>query len=454
MLLLGIGCSAWAAGTQVRVAPDDGLFSNDYKLQVNGKPVEVYRARTLDAPFADKQWDYGGPYSFANFDVESPVEIRITSERDLGNTVIRPASDAVKMEIVDSHTLVLKLCEPRKFSIEPDGFNGPLLLFGNPPERNIPDPNDPNVIYFGPGVHKPEKITLTDHQTLYLSAGAVVKAGVEVRGTNIRIAGRGILDASDWKWRHGPFREVIPIFGTHVVVEDITVRGPYHWTIVPRNSRHVTVRNVKICGSRVQNDDGINPCNSSDVLITDCFIRTDDDCIAMKGFEYTSAESNVERITVENCIFWCDRARIFLLGHESRAAYMRDIRLQNLDIIHFSMFPFLFEPGEDMRLENITVENVRLNGNGQHNLIRLRPMVNKYMHKQVPGFVRDVRFKNIEVDGTPGPYLIEVIGADATHTVEDVVFENVVIAGEPLDKEAKRMKIGAHTENIRIEHAN
>ena len=54
----------------------------------------------------------------------------------------------------------------------------------------------------------------------------------------------------------------------------------------------------------------------------------------------------------------------------------RQITLRNLEIIHFTMTPFLFEPGEDMRLEDITVENVRLHGEGQREFIRLKPVVN------------------------------------------------------------------------------
>jgi hypothetical protein len=61
---------------------------------------------------------------------------------------------------------------------------------------------------------------------------------------------------------------------------------------------------------------------------------------------------------------WCDRARIFLFGHESRAPFMRGMTLRDLDINHFTMTPFLFELGEEMRLEDVTVENVRLHGEG------------------------------------------------------------------------------------------
>lgn len=355
------------------------------------------------------------------------------------------------MRIEGEHTVVVTLPGPRKISIEPEGKRGPLLLFANPLEENPPKPDDPNVVYFGPGVHRPERIVLKSHQTLYLAGGAVVKGGVIAEGENIRILGRGILDSSDWEWRKGPTPTVISIQGSDVEVSGITVRGASHWTIVPVHSQRVTIRNVKICGGRVQNDDGINPCNSQDVLITDCFIRSDDDCVAMKGLNFIEGNNNVERIRVENCVLWCDRARIFLLGHESRAPFMRDITLTNLDIIHFSMTPFLLEPGEDMRLENVLVENVRLHGEGQRELIRLRPVVNQYMRKKTPGFIKDITFRNITVEGPPGPYRVQIYGADEEHNVRDVIFENVTILGEKLGRESDRLEIGPHVDGIKFQ---
>ena len=336
------------------------------------------------------------------------------------------------MRLESDRVLVVSLPGPRKLSVEPDGRKGPLLLFANPPEVDPPKPETPGVIYFGPGIHRPGRIEVASHQTLYLAAGAIVKGGVWAQGENIRITGYGILDGSGYEWRKGPTPHVISIRGTNVDVSGLTIRGASHWTIVPRDSRHVTIRGVKLCGSRVQNDDGINPCNSQDVRITDCFIRSDDDCVALKGLEFSAPNSNVERITVEDSILWCDRARIFLLGHESRAPFMRGITLRNLDILHFTMTPFLFEPGEEMRLEDVTVENVRLHGAGQAELIRLRPVVNQYMRNQVPGHVRNIRFRNVNLTGTPGRYRVHLSGADATHAVRDVTFENVVVLGEPL----------------------
>ena len=432
-------------------APAGEVSSSDYQVQVADQKIDTYMARVLDPPFAGKRWDFGGPYSFANFDMSGSVVVRITSKRSLRNVVIRPQSYCIKPTLVNDHTLTLTLDRPLKFSVEPDGKKAPLLLFANPIETDSYKAGDEGIVYFGPGIHKPEKIVMESNQTLYLAGGAVVKAEVLVKGTNILICGRGILDGSDWQWRTGPVGNLIAIRNsTDVEINGITLRGSSHWSIVPKNSKRITVRNVKLCNSRVQNDDGINPCNSQDVLITDCFIRSDDDCIALKGLDFSAANSNVEQITVENSTLWCDRARIFLLGHESRAAFMRNITIRNLDIIHFTMTPFLLEPGEDMRLENITIEDIRMHGEGQREFIRLRPVVNQYMRKKVPGFIRNVQFKNITLDGQPGDYLVQLEGADPEHNVRDITFENVSIAGVKLEKESKQMRIGKHTENLKF----
>ena len=48
-----------------------------------GQPVAVYTARTLDPPFAGKEWDFGGPYAFANVTTDEQIGVRVTSRRSL-----------------------------------------------------------------------------------------------------------------------------------------------------------------------------------------------------------------------------------------------------------------------------------------------------------------------------------------------------------------------------------
>lgn len=372
--------------------------------------------------------------------------------------MIRPLSAGIEPKI-EGNSFTFTLNKPCKLSIEPEGRIEPLLIFANAPEVNPPNEDDPNVIYFGPGIHKPEKINLSSGQTLYLAGGAIVKGGVDVTGNDIKIKGRGILCGNDWPWRNGPGSMIRIKEATNVTVEGIILRGSWSWTIPIYNSDSVAITNVKLVCSKNPNDDGINPCNSQRIYIRDCFIRTDDDCIAMKGIKFGSANDNVEYITVEDCLLWGDRARIFLLGHESRAQYMRHIVLRNLDILHFNMTPFLFEPGEEMAIEDVRVEDVTAYADypkhinaGPFDLIRLKPTVNQYMKTKVPGTIKNIHFKNIVLTGEEkqGWYPISVKGADAEHMVSNVTFENISWFNHPLEEDSPQVKIEGNTQNIRF----
>jgi polygalacturonase len=236
-----------------------------------------------------------------------------------------------------------------------------------------------------------------------------------------------------------------------VDVEDIILRGSWGWTIVPDRSHDVRIRNVKICNGRVQNDDGINPVNSQRVLIEDCFIRSDDDCIALKGLHGADA-GYVEDIRVRNCTLWCDRARVFLLGHESRAGFMRNIAVEGVDIVHFAMTPFLLEPGEEMVLCDVRFENIRLEGRGQGSLIRLKPSVNQYMKTRVPGRIENVAFRGVGVvqGGGPEDYLIEILGHDAEHGVRGVTLDRVTVNGRAVMAGWPSLRIGAFAEGVDV----
>jgi len=447
-------------------APEGEILSEDYILEVNGQNVDIYLAKIaeLENPpdWTLKPEHVGGPYSFAYFDFSGEITLKVSSlKKPLDQVVIRPLSAGITPE-VDGNSISFTITKPCKLSIEPDGRIEPLLIFANPPERDPPPEDAEHVLYFGPGIHKPERIELHSGQTLYIAGGAIVKGGVAVSGNNIKIRGRGMLCGNDWPWRNGPGSMIRMNEASNVLVEDIILRGSWGWTVPIYNSDSVSINNIKLVCGRNPNDDGINPCNSQRVYIRDCFIRTDDDCIAMKGIRLDSENNNVENIVVENCLLWADRARVFLLGHESRAQFMRHIVLKNLDILHFNMTPFLFEPGEDMTIEDVLVENVTAYADYPHqpgaqsfDLIRLNPVVNQYMKKKVPGRIHDLQFKNVSLTGKKieGKYPVIVTGADTAHSVSDVTFENIRWFEQPLHEHSPQVKIGANTSNIRFLHA-
>jgi hypothetical protein len=159
--------SAVKAGEVTRwKAPEVEQLSSAYRVTVDGISVPVYTAQSV----------HGGDYAFTMFDFTGAVNVAVTArtESGLSRVVIRPKSARIPSQ-TQGDTLTFTLDSPRKLSIEPHEINEPLLLFANRPENNPPKQGDPNVVYFGPGIHKPKRIVLKAGQTLYLAGGAVVK---------------------------------------------------------------------------------------------------------------------------------------------------------------------------------------------------------------------------------------------------------------------------------------
>ncbi len=77
---------------------------------------------------------------------------------------------------IDGTQVTLAIAEPCNLTVEiNDDWVHSLHLFANPIEANAPQPNDPHVIYFGPGIHEIKAgITVGSGQTLYLAGGAIL----------------------------------------------------------------------------------------------------------------------------------------------------------------------------------------------------------------------------------------------------------------------------------------
>ncbi len=470
--------------------PTDPLSCQDYKVWVNGRPVSVHGAKSCKPPFPFKCFKAGthpgiklarpdasqgpaqiaeagnAPYSFASFPAEGPVEVEITSLLPLDNVQVRPA-EAAAVKHVDKNTMTLALAGPTKLSIEPDGRYGGLLLFANEPEREIPDPDDPKVHYYEPGYHRAGVIELRDSETLYLAEGAVVEGGIYAKDAhNIRIMGRGILCGDPWGWRAGPQAHMVMLNETeNIHIEGIVLRCSWQWTMRTLGCRHVTIRNVKLCQGKNLNDDGIDPCSTSDVLIEDCFIRTHDDNISVKA--HCEDRRPSERIEIRRCLHWSDLSRILMIGPESHADRIGGIHMHDCEVIYLGppinktgfgdwdgCAPFVcIEAGEDCRMENITIENIKVHVEADRDgkdVILIEPTVNPFMKRQTMGDIRDVCFRNIAFVGEFCRPAIRLWGKDEAHTVEGVRFENITLFGHALDCDYPGLTVGQFADRIEI----
>jgi hypothetical protein len=459
-----------------------------YTVTVNGQPVPVYGAKSCMPPFPFKVFKAGthpgiklarpdawggpaqiaeagnAPYAFACFPVSGPVQVKITSPVPLDKVRVRPAGAAV-VNGTSGHVMTLTLPGPSKLSIEPDGRHGGLLLFADPPETDVPDPDDPKVHYYGPGLHRAGVIQLHDGETLYLAPGAIVEGGIFAKeAKNIRIMGRGILCGDPWGWRAGPQPHLVMLnHSENIHIEGIVLRCSWQWTIRMLGCRNVTLINLKLCQGKNLNDDGIDPCSTSDVLIKDCFIRTHDDNVSIKA--HCDDRRPSERIEIRHCLHWSDLSRILMVGPESHADRIGDIHMHDCEVLYLGppikktgfgdwdgCAPFVcIEAGEDCRMERITIENVKVHVEADRDgkdVILIEPTINPFMKRQTMGDIRDVLFRNIAFVGEPCCPTIRVWGKDAAHTVERVRFENVTLFGRPLTPAYPGLTLGAHTAEI------
>lgn len=175
------------------------------------------------------------------------------------------------------------------------------------------------------GIHEAKPFVLKDNVTLELAEGAVLLASTNiadyaakegercfiyaVNATNVSIVGKGTIAGRGWafKERKGLAGEsqpqALPVMMRFsccrgVRLEDFTYRDCGAWGCHLRNCDGVTMRRVK-CFSHANNtNDGID-VESSNVLIEDCDIDSDDDALVFK----TESDKTfpVTNVVVRNC---------------------------------------------------------------------------------------------------------------------------------------------------------
>jgi len=459
--------SATASELKTYPSPDAEKVISSYSVYVDGKSLDIYKAMSPNFE--------GGEYYFTYFDFSGEVDVRITSQKSCASAEVFP--DIFNAKKVGNE-ISFKADRPFNLALLRNEREMPLLIFGNSIESDAPKPDDANVKYFGAGLHVLDSIELKDNQTLYIAGGAVVKASVEARGKNIRVRGRGILSFDHRERLVGNAVNFTDCKDLNI--EGIILRGAMTWTLVLRRCRDVNIDGIKICGSRMINDDAIDICNSSGVYIKDCFIRAQDDIIAVKGmymsddgkfvYKRSMAAQSVdasfacEDISVENCVLWTDRANIFRIGYECWTPYMKNLRAKNIYVVYYgtpyrnprevwSKAIVWLQPSEGMPISDMSFENIFVRSDGRDMpLVIVNPRVTDYLENSEPGSVENCRFSNIKVFGKKKDFRGEIFieGARADRRVSNVSFENIEYFGEKLKKDSAPFEIGKFTDAISV----
>lgn len=418
VLCLFPACSPSAApGETVTYPAVDGMkTSESYRVTVNGQPVWVEQVGP----------DGVEGLHVANFSCEGPQEVVIETDAPVRDYSIQPHSAAIRGS-VRKNRLQLRLDGPRQLYIR-IGSLPYLALFANPLETDVPAPDAPGVRYYGPGVHDAGRIALEDGMTVYIAGGAVVNGSFFGTGRGVRILGRGSLNGN------------LSVTGcADLRVEGIFMRSTRGWTNTVTNSVNTVYRNVKVFShTGTWGLDGINPVSSKGFLIEDCFIRTRDDCIAVK------ANGNPEQfdlscrdVLVRGCVLvgW-DHADGMTLGFELNGGTVENIRMEDCDILQargsgrtggHAAFSIVCDGASQVR--NISYEDVRVESDIEYkNLEIILTEAERYGNGQM-GSVSDIRLKNVRWENPSRPFTL--VG-HPTRFVENVLFEDCYVGGKPL----------------------
>lgn len=444
--------SAASAAVKVWPAPAGEPLSKDYVVSVEGVSCPVYLAKVAPAD-QKSRWaamddkknlaSYFDRASFATFDMSGRARVKVTCPAAVTCVRILPASLGIKPSI-SGNIISFILARPKPVTVEVNGtWVGALHLFANPPETDVPKPADPNVVYYGPGIHEVSHVVVGDGKTVYLAGGAVVRAVIrpdekyeissysglktysptfELRGSHISFRGRGILDCEACTTHS---RHPLWVQGSDIRIEGVIIRDSPIWTIPVRQSDRVTVRNVKLIGRRA-NSDGIDICNSRDVKVEGCFIRTLDDLIVVKS---DKGQGPVKRILARDCVLWNEVAHALSVGAEL-SEEVDDVRFEDCDVIHDMgrEWSLRVYHADAATVSNIQFENIRLEESPRLISVWIGKAV--WSRDQERGHIRGVVFKNIDVAKGSPP--IELTGFDGAHAVEGVTFENMTMGGKRL----------------------
>ncbi len=448
---LFIAESAHAGSVTVWPAPEGETLSQDFAVTVEGQTSPVYIARVAPEK-PDLRWkamddkansaDFFENAAFTTFDMQGKVEVVVTCPQSVSAARILPTSPGITPR-VEGNRVSITMTEPRPLTLEVNGdWVHSLHILANPPEAEPPRQDDPSVVYFGPGIHEVTHLEVSSGQTLYIAGGAIVRGvigpeepfrissysglktyspTIQLKGDKIIVRGRGILDGSR-STTHA--RSLMVVQGADIQLEGIVFRDSSTWNIPIRGCDRVTVRNVKILGYRA-NSDGIDICNSRDVTVEDCFIRTLDDLIVVKT---DRGAGEAKRIIARRCVLWNEVAHALSVGAELREN-VDDVLFTDCDVIHDKGREWTLRVYhcDSARITNIRFENLRIEESPR--LISLWIDKAFWSRDEQRGHIADVSFRDIVAPPSP---LIELKGFDAEHAIENVTFTNVTVGGKPL----------------------
>ncbi|OQB22357.1 MAG: Glycosyl hydrolases family 28 [Firmicutes bacterium ADurb.Bin182] len=408
------------------------------------------------------------PMTYFDFEGEVTIDIQMPGlGKNIESAAVLPALAGIVPEVKDNH-VTFTVTRPGQYTvIYNDSVNKATHIFANPLETDIPDKDDPNVIYIGPGEWSLDAIVLKSDHTLYISGGAVLHTVVIAdRAANVTIRGRGIIDGSDYAAHNQPgsyARVPVDISGSkNITAEGFILANSNCWNFNSFSSENVHISNVKIISGR-QNGDGFTFQSCKNHKVVDSFARTWDDSLVLKNYSGSTRD-----ITFENIQIWTDLAQSMEIGYETNKGLTIDPEIYNVLFKDITVLYNFHKPVisihnsddayvHDITYQNITVENAFMQGDNGRN----KELIEMTLQNSGWSTVTDEfgRIENILIDGltvlnTADGKVPEsrFSGQSNENMISGVTMRNISILGEKItDLDALKASVNEFCADITVE---
>lgn len=404
---------------------EDIPVSELYQVKINGKEQRVYHTEFFD---------------FVSFlDENEKAEVEVTVNEPFQKAVIRPTAVQIPFK-EEGNKISISLPAGKRITLElDDKLESPLYVL---PGKYIPKPENATYVFENGKAYNVGCLQLNSDETVYIEYGAVVSGRIYSRmADRVRILGNGILYGGNWHaWdENGAEQLIVPVLGENIEIRGITLLDGGSWHIVPVACKNVLIEDVNVLG-KVITGDGVDIVGCENVVLRNCFIRANDDCISIKAVEFQdpSGCTDVRHILVEDCLFWnAEFGNTLEIGYETRCDEITDVVFRNCDVVHCqyegnqSGGVLTIHNADRAHVHDIVYENIRIE-DAQEKFIDIKTLDSKYSRDRERGMVNDIFFKNIEI--TEGAFPVSIIrGFEMKNEVcrpHGFYFDNVVIHGE------------------------
>ena len=473
-LILALACVpalAEASPTRLTIyeGPKTMTSSQTAAVSVNGYELFVYDVMVNH----EHIWNANTqptttPMTYFDFEGRVNVSIQMPGlEKEVESAQVLPQAWGIVPKVQDG-TVSFTITEPGQYTVVfNDSVNKALHIFANPLETDVPDPDDPDVFYIGPGEWVMDAIALQDNQTLYLSGGAVLHSIISVaNASNVRICGRGLIDGSDYPaWNQAGSYARVPIDLNHsknVTVEGICLVNSNCWNLNSFSSKNVTIDNVKIISGR-QNGDGFTFQSCTDHTVTNSFARTWDDSLVLKNYS-----GSTKGITFKNMQVWTDLAQSMEIGYETDKGLtldpeISDVLFEDITVLYNFHKPVISIHNSDdafvhdIIYRNIVVENAMMQGDNGNN----KELIEMTLQNSAWSTVRDEfgSIDNVLIDGLTVINTADgkvprsrMSGQSDDNRITNVTLRNVRILGSRItDLKTMKLSIDDYCDGITIE---